>query len=116
MTPTSPLDAVNWFIAFFALSIIWYIMRDISRRIGEALHMRKYYVLYDLGEALMAAAIVVLFAHFVLGFRVPISGLGMDVLPLAAKLVFVAAAVIYLAVTIKYWGWIVPEVLALRKK
>jgi hypothetical protein len=114
VTAVLPLDAVNWFIMFFALSTVWYVMRDISRRLGEALRMRNYYVMYDLCEALMITAIVLLFAHFVLGVRVP--GLGMDLLPLAAKFIFAASAVIQLAVTIKYWSWIVPEMLALRKK
>lgn len=114
MTPTLPLDAVNWFIAFVSLSVVWFIMRDISRRIGEALRMRKYYVLYDLGEALLIVAIVMLFVHFVLGVRTP--GPGLNLFPLGAKAIFVIAAGIDLAVTIKYWGWIVPEVLALRKK
>jgi uncharacterized membrane protein SirB2 len=114
MIPVSPLDAVNWFIAFVSLSVVWFVMRDISRRLGEALRMRKYYVLYDLCEALLIVSIVMLFAHFVLGFRMP--GGGMDLFPLGAKAMFVIAAVVDLAVTIKYWGWIVPEVLALRKK
>jgi len=112
--PGSPLDVVNWFIVFVSLSVVWFVMRDISRRLGEALRLRKYYVLYDLGEALLIVSIVMLFTHFVLGFRV--HGAGFDLFPLAAKAMFVIAAVIDLAVTIKYWGWIVPEVLALRKK
>jgi hypothetical protein len=37
-------------------------------------------------------------------------------LPRAAKLVFLGAAALMVAVTVKYWGWIVPEVLARRKK
>lgn len=114
MIPGSPLNVVNWFIAFVSLSVVWFVMRDISRRLGEALRMRKYYVLYDLGEALLIVAIVMLFTHFVLGFK--FQGAGVDMFPLVAKVMFVIAAVIDLAVTIKYWGWIVPEVLALRKK
>jgi hypothetical protein len=41
---------------------------------------------------------------------------GADLYPLMAKGLFLAAALIYMAVTIKYWGWIMPEVLARRKK
>jgi hypothetical protein len=111
VTPGLPQDAVNWFIMFFSLSIVWYIMRDISRRLGEALHMRKYYLLYDLCELLLFVATCLLFIHFVLG--VPIVS---DEVPKVVKLVFLGAAAVMVAVTVKYWGWIVPEVLARRKK
>jgi hypothetical protein len=111
MTPGLPQDAVNWFIMFFSLSIVWYVMRDISRRLGEALHMRKYYRLYDLCELLLVVTTSLLFIHFVLGVPI-ISG---DA-PKVVKLVFLGAAVVMVAVTVKYWGWIVPEVLARRKK
>ena len=111
MTPGLPQDAVNWFIMFFSLSIVWYIMRDISRRLGEALHMRKYYLLYDLCELLLFVVTILLFVHFVLGVPL-ING---DI-PKGLKLVFLGAAALMVAVTVKYWSWIVPEVLARRKK
>jgi hypothetical protein len=111
VTPGLPQDAINWFIMFFSLSIVWFIMRDISRRLGDALHMRKYYLLYDLCEALLVVTTILLFIHFVLG--VPV--INADI-PKIAKLVYVGAAVLMVAVTVKYWGWIVPEVLARRKK
>ncbi len=41
---------------------------------------------------------------------------GADLYPLTAKGLFLAATLIYMAVTVKYWGWIMPEVLARRKK
>jgi hypothetical protein len=112
--PDSPLDVTQWFIMFIALSIFWYIMRDISRRLGEALHMRRYYLLYDLGEVLLIVAVVMLFTHLVL--NISFLNDGADLYPLMAKGLFLAAALIYMAVTIKYWGWIMPEVLARRKK
>jgi hypothetical protein len=112
--PGSPLDVTQWFIMFVALSIFWYIMRDISRRLGEALHLRRYYLLYDLGEVLLIVAVVMLFTHFVLNIRFLTDGA--DLYPLTAKALFFAATLIYMAVTVKYWGWIMPEVLAWRKK
>jgi hypothetical protein len=111
VTPGLPQDAINWFIMFFSLSIVWFIMRDISRRLGEALHMRKYYLLYDLCELLLLGATILLFVHFILG--VPL--INSDI-PKVMKLVFLGAAAVMVAVTVKYWGWIVPEVLARRKK
>jgi hypothetical protein len=111
MTPGLPQDAVNWFIVFISPSIVWYIMRGISRRLEEALHMRKYYLLYDLCELLLLLVTTLLFIHFILGIPL-ING---DV-PKAVKLVFLGAAVIMVAVTVKYWSWIVPEVLARCKK
>jgi hypothetical protein len=114
MTPGSPMDVVQWYLMFLTLSIFWYIMRDISRRLGDALHMRRYYLLYDLGEAMLIVAAVMLFSHFVFNVKLPVSGI--DLFPLAAKGLFLAATLIYMAVTVKYWAWIIPEVLACRKK
>jgi hypothetical protein len=112
--PGLPMDVVQWYIMFATLSIFWYIMRDISRRLGEALHMRRYYLLYDLGEAMLILAVVMLFTHFVLNFTFPVEST--DLFPLTAKGIFLAATLIYVAVTVKYWAWIIPEVLACRKK
>jgi hypothetical protein len=108
------MDVIQWYVMFVALSIFWYIMRDISRRLGDALHMRRYYLLYDLGEVMLIAAVVMLFTHFVLNFRVLADG--GDLYPLMAKGLFLAATLIYLVVTVKYWSWIMPEVLAPRRK
>ncbi len=114
MIPGTPLDVIQWYIMFVALSIFWFIMRDISRRIGEALHMRPYYVLYDLAEIMLIVAVVMLFTHFVLNVRFFTDGA--DLWPLSAKGLFLLGTLIQVAVTVKYWGWIVPEVLARRKK
>jgi hypothetical protein len=108
------MDVVQWYIMFAALSVFWFIMRDISRRIGEALHMRRYYLLYDASEILLVLSVVMLFTHFVLNVRVLTDG--SDLYPLTAKGLFLLAILIDVAVTIKYWGWIVPEVLASRRK
>lgn len=108
------MNVIQWYIMFVALSIFWYIMRDISRRLGDALHMRRYYLLYDLGEALLVVAVTMLFTHFVLSIRLLVDGI--DLYPLSAKGMFVLATLIFVAVTVKYWGWIVPEVLAHREK
>jgi hypothetical protein len=112
--PGSPMDVIQWYVMFVTLSIFWFIIRDISRRLGEALHMRRYYLLYDLGEALLIVAVVMLFTHFVFNFRLLADGT--DLYPMTAKGLFLAATLIYTAVTIKYWAWIIPEVLASRKK
>lgn len=114
MKPGIPLDALNWYIMFFSLSIVWYVMRDISRRLGDALHMRRYYLLYDVCEALLVVSIVMLFTHFVLGIN--IIQIESQLLPKVIKLVFLGAAIVQVAVTIKYWGWIVRDVLAIGKK
>jgi hypothetical protein len=114
MKPGIPLDALNWYIMFFSLTIVWYVMRDISRRLGDALHMRKYYLLYDACEALLVVSIIILFTHFVLGINFIMGDT--DLLPKTLKLVFLGAAIVQVAVTLKYWGWVVREVLAIGKK
>lgn len=108
------LEAAGWQVMFFSATIAWFILRDFSRRIGEALHMRRYYLWYDAGEALVVVSAVLLFASFAAGGAVDVSGV--NVLPWTGKLAFLAGMLIDVAVTARYWGWIVPEVIARRKK
>jgi hypothetical protein len=110
----TPIDLIQWYIMFMALTIFWYVMRDISRRLGDALHMRRYYLLYDVGEALLVVAAVMHFTDFV--FKVEIPVVSADMYLLLTRGLFLSAALIFVAVTVKYWAWIVPEVLAGRKK
>ena len=108
-----PVDALNWFIAFFTLSIFTLILRDISRRIGEARRMRKYYLLYDLCEAVLIICIVLFFLQFVMNFQLV---LDTKLLSKVLKLTMMAMALVEVAVTLVYWGWLMPEVLASKKQ
>ncbi len=107
-------DATSWQLIAVSLIIVWYVLREFSKRLGEAQMMRPYYRLYDLAIALVVVAIATSFVIFVLGYDEFI--LDAPVLWLGARLACLAAAALEVAVTVKYWGWIVPEVLAGRKK
>ncbi len=108
------MDLIQWYLMFVALTIFWYVIRDISRRLGDALRMRRYYLLYDLGEALLVTAAVMHFTNFV--FKIEIPAASADLYLLLTRGLFLSAALIFVAVTLKYWAWIIPEVLAGRKK
>lgn len=115
MIPQPSLDAMSWTFMFVSFGILWYILRDISRRLGEALRMhRKYYELYDLGFIILVAAYIGGFLEFFTNVSWYVAGF--DLVYVADRLVELAGAIVLLIVTVKYWGWIVPEVLARRKK
>jgi hypothetical protein len=76
--------------------------------------MPGYYRLYDLGLALLLAGYSSGFLAFLSDFHY-YSG-EVDVAYVAVRLAVLSGAVVILLVTVVYWRWIVPEVLALRKK
>lgn len=71
------------------------LLRSLSRRLGEALHMRKYYFLYDASVAVLAVSTAVM----LLGRGSP-----------GAGLLFLFGAILIVGVTVRYWGWILPEI------
>lgn len=93
------LDILNWISLFMALSGMTLMLRALSRRLGDALHMKKYYRLYDASVAIMAASS----AAILLGPDGPWS--------LGARLLFLLGALLAVGATIYYWGWILPEIL-----
>jgi hypothetical protein len=72
------------------------LLRSLSRRLGEALHMSKYYFLYDASVAvLVVSTAVMLLGRWSYG----------------AGLLFLLGAILIVGVTVRYWGWILPEIL-----
>jgi hypothetical protein len=96
MTPA--LDIVNWALLFLSLAGIALMLRALSRRLGEAMRMRKYYYLYD-------ASILLFVASAALEFL----GQGW------ARWIFLGGAVLMLGTTLRYWGWIFPEIFKTSK-
>ncbi len=94
---SSALGILSWLSLFIALSSMSLLLRALSRRLGEALHMKKYYLLYDVSIIIMALSLFLL-----------ISGL-FDVL--SSQLLFLSGAILAVAATARYWWWIVPEIL-----
>jgi hypothetical protein len=94
---SSAAEFLNWSSLFISLSGMALLLRALSRRLGEALHMKKYYLLYDVSIAILAVSLALI-----------LSGL-FDGLP--SRLLFLSGAVLSVAVTARYWWWIVPEIL-----
>ncbi|AFC99995.1 hypothetical protein Mtc_1242 [Methanocella conradii HZ254] len=90
------LEFLNWASLFVALSGMALLLRALSRRLGEALRMKKYYLLYDASIALMALSLILI-----------ISGLFSGLL---SRLLFLSGAVLMVGTTMRYWWWIVPEI------
>ena len=95
-----PLDFLNWIFLFVALSAMALLLRALSRRLGEALHTKKYYFLYD------ASVILLVVSGLIVLFNYPD---GTWALP--GRLLFLAGALLIVGTTVRYWGWILPEML-----
>lgn len=93
-------DALGWTLLLMSMSGTALMLRSLSRRLGEALKMRKYYLLYDASIAIFAgSAAWILLSHSRGGWAV------------APRLLFLAGSALMVGVTARYWGWIVPEML-----
>lgn len=106
----SLIGAVSWGIAAISLIAMALILRDLSRRLGQALRMKKYYMLYDASVVLLLLATAAIVAEYLN------IGLADGSLLTASMLLIVASTLLILGTTIKYWAWIFPEVLAPQRK
>ncbi len=93
------LDSLNWTFLFMGLTGMALMLRALSRRLGDALHMKKYYRLYDVSVAIFAVSA----AAILLGPGGP--------WPLGARLLFLLGALLAVGATVRYWGWILPEII-----
>jgi len=50
-------DMLNWVLLFMTLSAMAVMLRELSRRLGDALRTKKYYFLYDGGVAVLAVSV-----------------------------------------------------------
>ena len=94
------LELVDWIFLFIVLSGIALLLRALSRKIGEALHMKKYYFLYDASVLLFGLSVAVILLNFPGGAWA-----------LPGMLLFSVGALLMVGTTIRYWGWILPEML-----
>jgi hypothetical protein len=94
-------DGLNWALLFFSLSGMALMLRSLSRKLGEALHMKKYYRLFMLSILFFMASAAWLLMN------------GPD--DLWPGLLFLVGAMLMVGVTVRYWGWIVPEMLRPNK-
>jgi hypothetical protein len=94
------LDMLNWAFLFIALTAMALLLRALSRRLGDALHMKKYYFLYDASIIVYTASAVIMILSYPEG-----------ALAVPARLLFLCGGVLMVGTTIRYWGWIIPEIL-----
>ena len=94
------LDSLNWALLFVTLTAMALMLRALSRKLGEALHMKKYYFFYDASVAVFIVAMALMLVSYPEGM-----------LSLPARALFLAGALLMSAVTIRYWGWIIAEIL-----
>lgn len=62
--------------------------------------MKKYYFLYDASMVMLAASTALMLLSYPVGAWA-----------LPAKLLFLVGGALMVGVTIRYWGWIIPEIL-----
>jgi hypothetical protein len=84
------------------------ILRELSKRLGQALRLKRYYLLYDAGVTLLLAAMVTMIGNFMLWEN--------GLMTASSRLLFVAGALLILGTTARYWAWVIPEVLVASKK
>lgn len=77
-----------------------YLMAILSKRLGDAMRIKPYFVIYYLGIILMVIA-VVYSSFFEYTAKVQIIG----------NFLFAIGMTLGLFVTIKYWGWLVKELM-----
>ncbi len=92
-------DVLNWVLLFITLSATALMLRALSRRLGEALHMKKYYFLYDASVIVLIAALALILLSYPEG-----------ALSLPGRSLFLAGTLLMAGTTGRYWGWIIPEI------
>ncbi len=93
------LDLLNWVLLFITLSAMALLLRALSRKLGDALRMKKYYFLYD-------ATVIV----FVLAMALMLLSSPSGPWSLPSRLLFLCGAMLMAGTTVRYWGWIIPEI------
>ena len=84
------------------------ILRELSKRLGQALHMKKYYYIYDVGILLLLVALATMIVESAAAENGLISAL--------SRLSFLAGALLIVGTTARYWAWVIPEVMISLKK
>lgn len=115
MSDLSIFYILNWLVMFVTLMILTIIFKDLSKKLGEALQIKKYYLLYYLCVGLIILSMVLIFIEYIVmqnGDSMP----GLEYVSFAARLVFLLSVMIEAAITLKYWGWLIPEVIGSRRK
>ena len=98
----------NWGIACLSLVAMAMILRELSKRLGQALHLKKYYLLYDAGIVLLLLAIAAMIIESMLAENELISA--------SSRLSFFAGTLLIAGTTVRYWAWVISEVMISSRK
>lgn len=89
-----PMDAISYFL----LTLILYFLSTLSKRLGDVMGMKKYYYIYYAGMLFTALSSIMSL----------LSGENI----IFIKYLFLATGLtLGLAATIKYWGWLIKEII-----
>lgn len=95
-------------ISASGLLIILNILQKLSRRLGEALHMKAYYHLFSFGCILIFISILsqfytLVFLHF--------SELQQSQIVYIINFLMAAGVTFNFVIALKYWGWLFREII-----
>lgn len=83
------------FVTYFLLMFILYFLSVFSKRLGEAMNMKKYYYIYYVGMFFIFLSSIASFASNEFGYN---------------RYIFLAIGLtLGLVTTIKYWAWLIKE-------
>lgn len=105
---TSLVAFFNWGIVGLSLIAMATILRELSKRLGQALQLKKYYLLYDAGILLLLAAIAAMIVEAMMTENEFVSA--------SSRLSFFAGMLLIVGTTVRYWVWVLPEVIVSLKK
>ncbi len=93
-------NVYTWDIAVISFTIVMYLMSMLSKRLGSAMRIKPYFYIYYLSIVFM------LIAEGYLSFAIYTEKVEM-----IANIIFAIGMTLGLFVTIKYWGWLVKELM-----
>ena len=93
-------DVITWDIAVISFTIVMYLMAILSKRLGSAMRIKPYFYIYYLSIVFMLIAE---------GY----SSLAIYTVKveMIANILFAIGMTLGLIATVKYWGWIVKELM-----
>ena len=89
-----------WDIAVISFTIVMYLMAILSKRLGSAMRVKPYFYIYYLSIIFMLIALVY-------SLSVPYS----EKVEMIGNTFFAIGLTVGLFATIKYWGWLVKELM-----
>ncbi len=93
-------NVCTWNIAVISFAVVMYLMAILSKRLGSAMRIKPYFYIYYLSIIFMLIALV--YSLFV-----PYTEKG----EMIGNAIFAIGMTLGLFVTIKYWGWLVKELM-----